>query len=95
MSQTPCMVNQCALRPTFCLASLSNGVHLIAFIAFTFKIALVVDADLATSVRVLTLVDVCREERKQIINQLRHKQPVTATDSFTLMNCWLTEIQIQ
>lgn len=59
------MVDHRALLLTFCFAGLSNRVHLITFIAFTFKIPLVVDADLATGVRVLTLINVCREEREK------------------------------
>lgn len=67
---------------TFCLAGLSNGVHLITFIAFTFKIPFVVDADLAAGVRVLTLVDVCGEgEGREAINQGRDTQRQTQSDT--------------
>ena len=65
MTQTPCSVDLGASGLTFCLAGLSNRVHLVTFIAFTFKIPLVVDADLAAGVRVLTLINVCREERER------------------------------
>lgn len=65
LSRTPCMVDHWALWLTFCLAGLSYRVHLVTFIAFTFKIPLVVDADLATSIRILTLINVCREEREE------------------------------
>lgn len=52
------------VRLTLSLAGLGDGVHLIAFIAFAFKVPFVVDADLATGVGVFTLVDVCRAARE-------------------------------
>lgn len=52
------------LRLTFSLAGLGDGVHLVPFVAFAFEVAFVVDADLATGVRIFTLVNVCRAERE-------------------------------
>lgn len=70
------LTNHCSSRLTFCLAGLGNRVHLITFIAFTLKIPLVVNADLAAGVWVLTLVNVCREKRQDelSINWERHSQ---------------------
>lgn len=55
----------CSFQLTLCLAGLRDGIHLVTFIAFTFKVSLVVDADLAAGVRVLTLIDVCRETMEE------------------------------
>lgn len=65
------------LKLTFCFAGLSDRVHLVSFVALAFKIPFVVYADLATGIRVLTLIDIYRDER--IINQLRDKNSQTVT----------------
>lgn len=66
---------------TFCLAGLGDRVHLITFVALTLKIPLVVDADLATSVRVFTLINVCgKDESREVINQLRQKETEADSD---------------
>lgn len=59
-----------SLRLTLGFAGLRGGVHLITFMALTLEVSLVVDADLATCIRVLTLINVCREERGETGHQL-------------------------
>lgn len=46
------------------LAVLGQRVHLVARVALALKVALVIDADLAAGIGVLTLVNVCGEEHR-------------------------------
>lgn len=46
------------------LAVLGQCVHLVARVALTLKVALVIDTDLAAGIRVLTLIDVCGEQQR-------------------------------
>ena len=46
------------------LAVLGQCVHLVARVALAFKVALVIDTDLAAGIWVLALIDVCGEEQR-------------------------------
>lgn len=53
---------------TYSLAVLGQGVHLVSLVALTFVVPLVINADLATSVWILTFIYVCKECLKPINN---------------------------
>lgn len=79
---------------TFCFAGLSDRVHLVSFVALAFKIPFVVYADLATGIRVLTLINIYRDER--IINQLRDKNSQSDSDSKSLiLPCELWQMRVE
>ena len=73
MSSTllPGLPQSCSPAPHLVVSILTNGlavlgqcVHLVARVALAFKVALVIDTDLAAGLWVLALIDVCGEEQR-------------------------------
>lgn len=51
---------------TYSFAVFGQGVHLVTLVAFTFIVSLVVNADLATGIRILTFIYVWKDSMKII-----------------------------